>query len=417
MRNPVQPIVRSPTAIPLRRSENITRRLSVWWASNRLALVHACAVFVGLRVILSIIAVLATAHLPEQQGLHDVFHRSSNTWLDVWARWDSSYFLDIAQKGYGADDTLRAFFPFYPVLISTVAPLFGHDYVLSGIVISSLVFFVALVYLFKLVELEFDDETAGRTLLYIAVYPTALFFMAVYSESVFLLMTVAAIYYARRRLWWAAGLAALLAGFTRPNGPALVFPLVYEVWWQNHGVLSRPWTAARDLRLAQVWAVAAPVIALGAWVLYLGWLTHDPLAYVHRQGQPPFARASAAPWNTLLTAVQYLGNTDLSPLSRAVNTTDLAFALILIEACVAAWWVLPRIYAIYLGASTLLLLSSVEVDWPLQSMPRYSVVLFPLFMVLARLGRNRHWDRIILLLSAPLLGLFTGLFATWYWIF
>jgi hypothetical protein len=404
-------------SVPIERRDSRIARLGVWWQRNRAVIVPALAVFIAFRVALSLVAVLAAVHLPEQQGLHPTYDRSSNIWLDVWARWDSQYYLDIARKGYGAYSSLHAFFPFYPLLISTVAPVFGHDYVLSGMVVSSVAFCVALVYLFKLVALEYERDMAGRTILYLAVYPTALFFLAVYTESVFLAATVAAMYYARRGLWWSAGLAALLAGFTRANAVALVLALAYEAWRQNAEGGTGIWTGVRRFRPAQLWAVAASGLALVAWGLYLGWLTHDPLAYVHRQGQGPFARSTEAPWNTLLTAIQTLGHTDLSTLDRAVNTTDLAFTIVLLEACVAAWWVLPRVYAVYLSAATIFLLSSVEVAYPLQSMPRYSVVLFPLFMVLAHLGRNRNWDRIILLVSAPLLGLFTALFATWYWIF
>jgi hypothetical protein len=67
------------------------RRLSLWWEANRIALAEAGVVFVGTRVALSLVAALAVAMLPEQQGQHDVFHRSTVPWLDVWARWDSEY--------------------------------------------------------------------------------------------------------------------------------------------------------------------------------------------------------------------------------------------------------------------------------------------------------------------------------------
>lgn len=68
-------------------------------------------VFFTMRVILSIVAVLAAALLPEQAGLHSTYHRSANMWLDVWARWDSEYYLDIAQYGYEMRPELLVFSP------------------------------------------------------------------------------------------------------------------------------------------------------------------------------------------------------------------------------------------------------------------------------------------------------------------
>jgi hypothetical protein len=392
-------------------------RLGRWWQGNRPAILEALVVFVGARVMLSLIAGLAVALLPEQRGQHDVFHRSENVWLDVWARWDSEYYLGIAEFGYSMRSEHVAFFPLYPVLISSLAPVLGHDYVLSGVVVSSLAYFVALVYLFKLAAWEFGEEVAGRTILYLAVYPMALFLLAVYTESLFLAVTVAAFYHARRGEWTAAGLAALLAGVTRPNGMLLAFPLAYEAWRQL-GSGPRRIRAAFPRPLAgRLLAVAAAPVGLLVWSAYLARLTGDPLAFVHRLDVPPWERVRSPPWATLATAVEYLGSADLSPLSRAVNTTDLVVAVLLILACVVAWWRLPRAYAVYLTVSTLLLLSTTVARWPLQSLPRYSVVLFPVFLLLAQLGANRHWHRLILIGSAPLLGMYTALFATWYWVF
>lgn len=395
----------------------VRHNVLVWWRVNRAALTYAFVVVVALRVSLEFVAVLATSHLPEQEGLHPVFHASTNIWLDVWARWDSQWYLYIARLGYSSHSELVAFFPLYPVLMSTAATFLRHNYVLAGIVVSSVALFVALVYLFKLAELEFDRAVAERTVLYTAIYPLALFFLAVYTESLFLAVTVAALYHVRRGQWGPAGIAAALAGVTRANGMVLAFPLLYELWRQSGGSYAGIRSCFPFPFLGRASAVAAPAVGLLSYALYVGWLTHDRLGYVHRLDQPPWDRTTSLPWNTLISAVQNLQSTTLYLLPRAVNSTDLVFTLFLVEACVAAWWLLPRTYAIYLTASTILLLSSTTADYPLQSLPRYISVLFPCFLLLGRLGGNPRWDRVILLTFAPLLGLFTGLFATWYWIF
>lgn len=392
-------------------------RLVLWWEANRLALAEACVVFVGTRVALSLVAALAVAMLPEQQGQHDVFHRSPVSWLDVWARWDSEYYLDIAQHGYGLRPELIAFFPLYPLLISAFAPALGYDYVLSGIVVSNLAYFVALVYLFKLAARELDEQAASRAILYLGLYPMALFLLAVYTEALFLAVTVAAVHHARRGEWAAAGFAALLAGITRPNGAVIAVPLAYEAWRQLEGSLQGRWPAFSRTLIGRALAVVAAPFSVFAWGVYLARLGGDPLAFVRRLNESPWERTPSPPWATLTAAIQNLANPELSPLARAVNTADLAAAILLIGACILAWRYLPRVYALYLVAATLLLLSSTVTRWPLQSLPRYTVVLFPCFLLLGQLGANRHWHRLILIVSAPLLGLYTALFATWYWVF
>lgn len=384
---------------------------AAWWARNRTAVTEALVVFLGARVVLSLIATLAVALLPEQTGQHDVFHRSATVWLDVWARWDSEYYLDVAQHGYSTRPGLLNMFPLYPLLIAGFAVLLGHDYVLAGVVVSSLATFIALVYLFKLTAWELGEEAASRAVLYMAVYPAALFLLAVYTESLFLAVTVATFYYARRGRWAMAGLAAFLAGLTRPNGVVLLVPLAYEVWRQAEG-------SPRRLNVSHGIAAAATPLALALWALYLAWSGYDPLeALVFSRAQPPFERVASMPWVTLAAAMQHLGSSGLSPLARAVNTTDYLAAVALIQASVVAWWRLPRAYAIYLTTSTLLALSSTVPNWPLQSMLRYSLSAFPVFFLLAQLGANSHWNRLILIVSAPLLGMYTALFATWYWVF
>ena len=367
------------------------------------------------RLALSLIAALAYALLPEQRGQHEVFHRSANTWLDVWARWDSEYYLDIAQYGYSFRRQLIVFFPFYPLLVAALGGLLREHYLLAGVIVSTGATFVALMYLFKLAAWEFGPEVARRSMLYLALFPTAVFLMAVYSESVFLAVSVAAFYHARRGQWLLAGLFAFLAGVTRPNGFVVAFPLAYEAWRQGGGSLRAPLAGLSWSLFGRLLAAGAAPLGLLLWFGYLGLLTGDPLASLKQVNIPPWSRTSSLPWATLGAAFQNLARADLSRLSRAVSSADLAVVLLLIQASLLAWWRLPRIYAVYLTAATLMLLSSRSVEFPLESAQRYALVIFPLYFLLAQLGGSRLWHRAILICSAPLLGLYTALFATWHW--
>lgn len=410
---------RSPTGSPVAAAgwAKVSPELSSWWESNRWVFLRALVAVLCLRLVLGLVVFLAAAYLPVQQGQHYVYAGSTNTWLAGWARWDSEWYIGMAQYGFLGRNEFEGFFPLYSALVSIFAPLLGHDYVLSGVVVSSLACFVAFVYLLKLVSFETGEEAAKRTLLYLAVYPMAFFLLAVYTESLFLACTVAAFYHARRGQWVFAGLAAFLAALTRVNGILLVFPLAYEAWQQSGASLRALRRLPPVIALARFIGVMGAPLGLLSWTRYLQATVHDPLAYIHRQTRFPWSHITSPPWNTLLLAIQDTFRADFSSLARVVNGTDLIAGLLLIGATITAWWRLPRTYAIYLSANFVLLFSSVPVNWPLQSIPRYLVVLFPGFMLLGQLGRDERWDRAIVMVSLPLLGLYTALFAMSYWVF
>jgi hypothetical protein len=394
--------------------------VSAWaretWQANQVALVEAFVVFIAIRIILSVIAVFASSMLPLQQGLHYTTSYSDNIWLDVWTRWDSEHYIKISRTGYEPDTLTIAFFPLYPAMMALLAPFVGGDQVLAGIIISSIVTFTALFYIFKLAEWEFGPGTAKRALLYLAVYPFAFYMLAVYTESLFLTLTIAAFYYARRGKWRVVVPLAFLSGLSRPTGLLLFLPFAYEVWRQSG---SRLKSLVKNVNW---WGVAAAIAAPAAWLLwaaYLAWLTNDLTMALHSTNQAPWWRSSNPPWETLITSLQQLGRGDISGVLRAVATQDLIFAILLIEVCIVSWWALPRTYAIYCTAVAWVVLSSTvhNSPAPMLSVPRYTLTIFPIFFLLAKLGANRHWDRIILISSATLLGIYTAMFATWYWVF
>jgi hypothetical protein len=118
---------------------------------------------------------------------------------DVWARWDSVWFLRIAAHGYGeAHGVAAAFYPLYPLALAGVGRVFGGHYVAAGIVISLAAALAAFVLLYRLTETRLGADGARRAVLYLAVFPMALFLGAVYSESMFLALAIGAFVLAER---------------------------------------------------------------------------------------------------------------------------------------------------------------------------------------------------------------------------
>ena len=63
-----------------------------------------------------------------------------------------------------------AFFPLYPLLIHVVGALAGN-HLIAGLLISNASFFFGLLFLYKLVEHEYDRTVARRAIFYVSIFP------------------------------------------------------------------------------------------------------------------------------------------------------------------------------------------------------------------------------------------------------
>ena len=363
-------------------------------------------------------SVLLPGATPDDPRLHDV------GWLvDVWARWDSRWFLQIAEEGYSSPSFTPAFHPLYPALVGLVGRLLAGHYVLAGVLVSLAACAGAFVLLLQLARLHLDEDGARRTVLYLALFPTAVFLGAVYSESLYLLLAVASFLLAERGRFLSAGAAAGLAILTRSAGLALLPALVV------FALRSRD----RAGSLARA-AVALPVAALLPLLLQLD--IGEPFSFLDAQRDGwerdvsplgPLAglwRGAEAGWAGLRQLVAGADGRlyadwadDTSPLrAAALSVEGLAFLLLFLALAALAWRRFGAPYGLFAFGSLALPLAAPPRDWPLLSLPRFGLVIFPLFLALATLGR---WPRVhtaIVATSAILLGVFTTRWAIWEWV-
>jgi hypothetical protein len=360
--------------------------------------------FVVTRIPIIVIAELASVTIGQRPGLH--IAASSNPLLAVWGRWDAVHYLDIAQRGYYGTD--MAFFPLYPLLIKIVGASIG-SYLVAGLVVSNVAFLFGLLFFYKLVEHQYNRVVAHRAIFYVSIFPTAIFFSAVYTESLFFALTVASFYYIREHKWLTAGLFGGLAALTRVEGVLLFVPFVIEVFtpaaagsWKNLFA-----GRARALRVA-IGALLIPA-GLFAYMGVLWILRGDPLYFSHVQTH--WNRHLAAPWVSVWHSLALMFTTH-TPQTVAGQGIELVFTALMVAVLVAGFNRLRPSFSAYLGLSILVPMSTSS----LMSMPRFALVLFPMFVVLALWG-NRPWvNNAIVAFSLPLLGLFTVLFANWYWV-
>jgi hypothetical protein len=350
-------------------------------------------------------------------------HAIADPLLAPLARWDSVWYLRIADSGYGDSAPRAAFFPLYPLLVRAAATPFGASegaLLLAAYVISLAAFVAALFLLYRLTELELGRRLARPTLLLLAVFPAAVFFGAPYSESLFLLLAVGAFYAARGGHWAWAGTCAALASATRSAGLLLLIPLAI-LWW---GLRPRR-------RSDAAWLVLGP-LGIAAYAAWLGLVEGDALRFL--DVQEAWSRELTVPlagaWDGFVAAVD--GVRQLASGSRtpvyfeeaagdpfriaAINVMLFVTLVFAVVACVGVWRRLPRAYGAWVAASLLLPLTFPVTPQPLMSLPRFVAVLFPLFMWLAIVCDERRNTDLVAAASAVGLGLFTAQYASWHWI-
>ncbi|HEX8679477.1 MAG TPA: mannosyltransferase family protein [Chthoniobacterales bacterium] len=337
---------------------------------------------------------------PIRAGLSPGSHPLLNTWI----RWDAGWYESLAKEGYkfvAGQQSNTAFFPAYPATIRAVHGLVrgrtDWSWFVSGLIASNLALLGALFYLVRLVRLDADHETAARSALYLLAFPTTFFLSSVYTESLFILVTVAAFYHARRGQWLGAGLFGGLAALTRSPGILLCAPLAVEYLAQREF----QW---RKIRADVLWLGLIPA-ALGALMLY----------FHLRFGNMNAVRDAQASWGAGWGAFRGPWFPFFEMARRPLaghDWVDLGFTLLGLAMAVYVALRLRLSYGVYAVVAILFLTS-----WgQLESMPRYVLIIFPMFVAFARWGGNELFHRAYLMAGSGLAALFMIEFALWRWV-
>ena len=324
--------------------------------------------------------------------------------IDVWARWDSDWYIRIAEEGYAdSPSSTPAFFPLYPGLVGALGRLLAGHYVLAGVLVSLAACLCAFVLLYQLAARHLDDAGAMRAVLYLAVFPTALFLQAVYSESLYLALVLAAFLLAERGTFLGAGAVAGLAMLTRPVGIALLPALAVLAW-----------RAPNRRRALVELAVAVPIAAL--YPVLLGVWIGEPFAFFRAQeGIWERTLSWAGPLGGLWEGVAAVFDAD-PPRELALNLQQLAFTLLFVALAVFVWRRFGAPYGLFALVSLAIPLSYPAEHMPLLSMSRFGLVVFPLVLALAVLGSRPRVHDAIVAVSALLLGVAVVQWALWQWV-
>jgi 4-amino-4-deoxy-L-arabinose transferase-like glycosyltransferase len=153
-------------------------------------------------------------------------------YLKQWVQWDASNYIRIASGGYSyytenGDFTTLAFFPLYAWLMRLVNLVIGRIEV-SALLTSSLCYAGGCCFLYKLCCIDYGKKVAGKAVLFISIFPFALFFGSMMSESTFFLATAMSLYFIRKHNWMAVGVCGALAAMSRITGVLILLPAAVE---------------------------------------------------------------------------------------------------------------------------------------------------------------------------------------------
>ena len=321
--------------------------------------------------------------------------------LNLWAHFDGENYMSVAESGYQQiyTSTSPAFFPLYPLLMRSLAELFGGPIshgalAVWGILISLVTLFFALWFVYRITEEGWGERAAKGAVLTLAFFPSAFFFNAVYTESLFLMLSAGTVWAVRVR--GNLLLACLLAGLamaTRNVGVFLLIPLVYEWWRERH---------AYGWRVVYLALAPSGLLAYAAW---LWWRFGDPLLFLNEQAK--WERELSGPLGALQTAFGLAAGslrTLFNPAAYELygfeglfyvfsgtnplyNLLFLLFAYAVLSLGVR--W-LPAGLTLYGFALVLAPVFFASSSNPLMSMPRFVLVAFPVFVTLGILLKSRR---------------------------
>ncbi len=428
--------------------------------------------FLGWLIAILLIAFFGLSNLPTvSEGRFLSWPTTQFDYWLRWANWDGGHFRGIAENGYLPFQVV--FFPLYPFIIKALFHL-GLPSLWGGLITSFFATFIALIYLFKLTLIDYSLEISKKTVFLLLAFPTSFYLVSVYSESLFLALTVSSFYYARKNNYLLATILAGLSAVTRLAGVGLILAIAVE-YYLSHlpGLnlkeivkfrLARFFLYLLGLKIileliknapmfVHNWLVLGIIVTMTSffdWIVigvgiglclfmvfkyfnYKKIITHQTLfftfsilpfifylGYLYITQNDSFAfvsyekqwgRALSSPWDTLVTRYNYL-------LSR--HFFQGPTGLILVEFLSFILFFITCIYCLIKGRISYFVFCLFALFLPiftgtLTALHRYGLILFPTYLMLAQI-KNEHGYNGWLYISIALLGVMMVMFFNGYWV-
>lgn len=312
-----------------------------------------------------------------------------------WVRWDGPHYIDLAKDWYqttGVEALWIVFYPLYPLLIK-IFNLLINDFQISAILVSLVFSFTAAIFLYELALIDFKRKVALLSVWFLNVFPSAYFLQASYTESLFLTLTLASIYFYRKNHFFGAGIFGALSSMTRVNGIFLLPQLLLE----------------KRASLKTIITFFLTPLGFISYLLINNYYFGE-FFYFTKPLLSNWYKKFEWPWIGITNMYNSIPPRN-DPLFYAYLTEFLS----LIFVFVLSFYVIAKMsksYGVYMFLNLILFTSTSFVV----STPRYILALFPIYIVLATI-KNKTIISLISLIFVALLFYFTQFYVKGQWAF
>ncbi len=321
--------------------------------------------------------------------------------LDMWGPWDAGWYIGIAQWGYMNEPPFDengelvtrnyAFFPAFPMMVRWIfKPFFGNNLYVPGLVLANALAILAfwMIYLICQRLLE-NTEVARGTVLLGCFFPNSFIYSSFYTESLFLFLIAGVLLASLNRRWIIAGLFGAVLSATRINGLTAAIPVFFLILQAYPELLKGRISRESLVALA---SLAIYPLGLLAFMLHLNYVVGDPLAFM----------TVAGAWGREMGF--YLHELVIGPFHGGIHTRYLALYSLL-GLSVIHVLLLKKQYLLYITSMVLVLPALVNghPHNPFYSMPRFLLVVFPLYISIAMILRGKPTAFAITLASLALI--------------
>ncbi len=333
---------------------------------------------------------------------------SFNELLNSYLQWDANNYYRIAKGGYsyhienGAYTTL-AFFPLYPWLIRIVN-LFFNNIVLSGLVLSCLLYSGACAYMYRLLACDYNKSAAIRAIVYVSVFPHSFFFGTMMNESMLFFTMTATFYYIRTHNWVKTGIFGAFAALSRMAGILLAVPAAVE-WLEYYEIFKK----IKSRQFKEVWRL---FYKKGLWIFLMlgGTLVYLFCNFKTTGEWFKFLEYQKDIWHN---GAVYFGDGISTMFNYCINETRYTrFAIWLPEVISVVFVTATLIYGIrkartmYTSFLIVYIIINTGFAWPI-SVARYMCCAIPSFIILADFAERHKWtEHIISAVMAVAMGVF-----------
>jgi len=333
----------------------------------------------------------------------------SKLFLAPWYRWDTGHYIEIADLGYDFDPVISVWPPLYPFLIKVVG-LIIKPTILSAIFVSN-VFFILGLFLFYLFTRDiFGEDISKHSLFYAVIFPTSFFFIAGYTESIFLFFSISVFMLLKKKKWLSAGLISALATLTRVQGLLLIIPIVIELW--------KVYIIKKDYRsfFTHMLTCAYAPFAYGLYSLYVffGLRTGWPWVTLSTEWNQHFGW----PWEGIISIISILLGrqieNDITPTIVKLLSIILPIGAGIILYKIRK--VIPLSLSAYSWGMLIMVMGKIDDNNAIVSTIRYLISIFPIFIGQALLFKSKYLKMGYFVFGLVTQIILLVLFYWWYWV-